>query len=60
MQSTPKQARLLGAKVCGLSGGAVSSTLTFYNAIVEAPNRVNHRVALTDLRRDEVVFPAAP
>ncbi len=62
MQHTaPKQTRLLGATVRELGVVvAVSSTLHFGYAIVEAEGRVNHRVALTDLRRDEVVFPAAP
>jgi hypothetical protein len=61
MQDTPKQTKLLGATVCGLGViVAVSSTLHFGYAIVEGGGRVNHRVALTDLRRDEVMFPAAP
>ncbi len=62
MQHTaPKQCKLLGATVRGLGVVvAVSSTLTYGYAIVEGADRVNHRVALADLRRDEVVFPAAP
>ncbi len=61
MQNTPRQTKLLGATVRGLGViVAVSSTLHFGYAIVEGADRVNHRVALTDLRRDEVVFPAAP
>ena len=39
---------------------AVSSTLTYGYAIVEGADRVNHRVAFSDLKRDEVVFPAQP
>ncbi len=61
MQDTPKQTRLLGATVRGLGViVAVSSSLHFGYAIVEAEGRVNHRVALRELKRDEVVFPAAP
>ncbi len=59
MQNTPKQTRLLGATVRGLGVVvAVSSSLHFGYAIVEAEGRVNHRVALCELKR-EVVFPAA-
>jgi hypothetical protein len=62
MQHTaPKQCKLLGATVRGLGViVAVSSTLHFGYAIVEAADRVNHRVALRELKREEVVFPAAP
>ncbi len=59
MQNTPRQTKLLGATVRGLGViVAVSSTLTYGYAIVEGEDRVNHRVAFTDLKRDEVVFPA--
>ncbi len=52
MQNTPKQTKLLGATVRGLGVVvAVSSTLTFGYAIVEGEGRVNHHVALADLRR---------
>jgi hypothetical protein len=61
MQDTPKQVRLLGAQVRNLGTVvAVSSTLTFGYAIVEGADRVNHRVAFRDLKRDEVVFPLEP
>jgi hypothetical protein len=61
MQDTPKQTKLLGATVRGLGViVAVSSTLHFGYAIVEGADRVNHRVALIDLKRDEVAFPAQP
>ena len=61
MNDTPRQTKLLGATVRGLGViVAVSSTLHFGYAIVEAEGRVNHRVALSDMKRDEVVFPAAP
>ncbi len=68
MQNTPKQTRLLGATVASPTFGprglglvvAVSSTLTYCYAIVEGADRVNHRVAFRDLKRDEVVFPAEP
>ncbi len=62
MQHTaPKQTKLLGATVKGLGVVvAVSSSLHFGYAIVEGADRVNHRVALADMKRDEVVFPAAP
>ena len=60
MQHTaPKQCKLLGATVKGLGLiVAVSSTLTYGYAIVESADRVNHRVAFADLKRDEVEFPA--
>jgi hypothetical protein len=59
--TAPKQTRLLGATVRGLGViVAVSSSLHFGYAIVEGEGRVNHRVALRDLKREEVVFPAAP
>jgi hypothetical protein len=62
MQHTaPKQCKLLGATVRGLGViVAVSSTLHFGYAIVEGEGRVNHRVALREMKREEVVFPAAP
>ncbi len=61
MQDTPKQTRLLGATVRGLGViVAVSSSLHFGYAIVEGEGRVNHRVALRELKREAVVFPAAP
>ncbi len=62
MQHTaPKQCKLLGATVHDLGlVVAVSSTLTFGYAIIEGTDRVNHRVAFADLKRDEVVFPPLP
>ncbi len=68
MQNTPKQTQLLGATVASPTFGprglgvivAVSSTLHFGYVIVEAADRVNHRVALRELKREAVVFPAAP
>ncbi len=58
MQNTPRQTKLLGATVRGLGIiTAVSSTLTFGYAIIESADKVNRRVALADLKRDEVVFP---
>ena len=62
MQHTaPKQTKLLGAQVRGLGTVvAVSSTLTYGYAIVEGADRVNHRIAFRDLKRDEVVFPLEP
>lgn len=61
MQNIPKQTKLLGATVRGLGlVVAVSSTLTFGYAIVEGTDRVNRRVAFSELRRDEVVFPVEP
>ncbi len=61
MQNTPRQTKLLGATVRGLGViVAVSSTLHFGYAIVEAADKVNHRVALRELKREAVVFPAAP
>ncbi len=61
MQDTPKQTRLLGATVRDLGViVAVSSSLHFGYAIVEGEGRVNHRVALRELKREAVVFPAAP
>ncbi len=59
--TAPKQTKLLGATVRGLGlVVAVSSTLTYGYAIVEGADRVNHRVALSALKRSEVVFPAGP
>ncbi len=61
MQDTPKQTKLLGATVRGLGViVAVSSTLAHCYAIVEGTDRVNHRVSLADLKRDEVELPAQP
>jgi hypothetical protein len=61
MQDTPKQTRLLGATVRGLGlVVAVSSTLTYGYAIVEGTDRVNHRVAFRNLKRDDVEFPLEP
>ena len=61
MNNTPRQCKLLGATVRGLGlVVAVSSTLAHGYAIVESADKVNRRVALTDLKRDEVVFPAQP
>ena len=59
MQHTaPKQTKLLGATVRGFGViVAVSSTLSYGYAIVEGADRVNHRVAFMDLKRDEIVFP---
>ncbi len=58
MQNTPKQCRLLGATVKGVGViVAVSTTLQFGYAVLESADRVNRRVALADLERDEVVFP---
>ncbi len=55
----PKQTKLLGAHVRGLGlVVAVSSTLFACYALVEGSDRVNRRVLLADLKRDEVVFPA--
>ncbi len=59
--TAPKQCKLLGATVRGLGlVVAVSSTLTYGYAIVEGADRVNRRVAFTDLKRDEVEFPLEP
>lgn len=59
MQNTPKQTKLLGATVRGVGVVvAVSSTVAHCYAIVEGEDRVNHRVAFRDLKRDEIVFPA--
>ena len=59
--AVPKQTRLLGATVHGLGIiTAVSSTLTYGYAIVEGADKINRRVALRDLRRDEVAFPSEP
>lgn len=59
MQNTPKQTRLLGATVRGLGlVVAVSTTLQFGYAIVEGADKNNRRIPFTDLRRDEVKFPA--
>ena len=59
--TTPKQTKLLGATVRGLGlVVAVSSTLNHGYAVVEGADKVNRRVALRDLKRDEVAFPARP
>jgi hypothetical protein len=59
--SAPKQTELLGATVADLGIiVAVSSTLTYGYALIEGADRVNHRVAFTDLKRDEVEFPLEP
>jgi hypothetical protein len=56
MQDTPKQTKLLGATVRGLGViVAVSSTFTFCYAIVEGEGRVNRRVALRELKRDDAM-----
>ena len=61
MQNTPRQTKLLGATVRGLGlVVAVSSTLAHGYAVVETADKVNHRVALSDLKRDEVELPAQP
>ena len=61
MNNTPRQTKLLGATVRGLGLiVAVSRTLTHGYAVVEDADRVNRRVAIRDLKRDEVVFPAQP
>jgi hypothetical protein len=58
---SPKQVKLLGATVRDLGViVAVSSTLSYGYAIVEGTDRVNHRVAFRDLKRDEVEFPLEP
>lgn len=38
---------------------AVDSTFTYGYAIVKSEDRVNHRVAFSELKRDDVEFPAA-
>ncbi len=59
--SAPKQTKLLGAQVRNLGTVvAVSSTLTYGYAIVEGADRVNHRVAFSDLTRSEVTLPLEP
>lgn len=59
--TTPKQTKLLGATVKGLGlVVAVSSTLTYGYAVVENADKVNRRVALSDLKRNEVELPAQP
>lgn len=59
--AAPKQTKLLGATVRDLGViVAVSSTLTYGYAIVEGADRVNHRVAFSALKRDEVEFPLEP
>lgn len=62
MQHTaPKQTKLLGATVRGLGlVVAVSSTRSYGYALVKGTDRVNHRIAFCDLKRDEVVFPTEP
>ena len=57
----PKQCKLLGATVRELGViVAVSSVLTYGYAIVEGEDRVNRRIALAELKRDEVTFPLEP
>lgn len=57
----PKQTKLLGAHVRDLGViVAVSTTLTFGYAILEGADRVNHRVAFVDLKRDDVAFAPEP
>lgn len=59
--TAPKQTKLLGATVRGLGVVvAVSTTLPFCYAVVEGADQINRRVSLTDLRRDEVMFPVEP
>jgi len=59
--AAPKQTKLLGATVRGLGTiVAVSSTLSYGYALIEGSDRVNHRVAFADLKRDEVEFPLEP
>jgi hypothetical protein len=59
--TTPKQTKLLGVTVRGLGViVAVSSTLSYGYALIEGADRVNHRVAFTALKRDEVEFPLEP
>lgn len=59
--TSPKQVKLLGATVRGLGIiTAVSSMLSCGYAIVEGADKVNRRISLTDLKRDEVEFPAQP
>ncbi len=59
--TAPKQTKLLGATVRNLGViVAVSSTLTYGYAVVEGADRVNHRVAFTALKCDEVEFPLEP
>ena len=61
MQNTPRQTKILGATVRGLGLiVAVSRTLTYGYAVVETADKVNRRVALTDLKRNEVELPAQP
>ena len=57
--SAPNQTKLLGAQVRDLGViVAVSSTLTYGYALIEGADRVNHRVAFSDLTRSEVTLPA--
>jgi hypothetical protein len=57
----PKQCKLLGATVRNLGViVAVSSTLTYGYALIEGADRVNHRVAFSALKRDEVEFLLEP
>lgn len=58
MIAAPKQTRLLGATVTGLGlVVAVSSSMSFCYAILEGADKINRRVPLIDLKRDEVAFP---
>ena len=59
--TAPKQTKLLGVTVKGL-GLVVSVEANLHPnsyAVVEGADKVNRRVLLADLKRDEVVFPAA-
>lgn len=57
--ATPKQTKLLGARVKGLGiVTVVSQRLTWGYALVEDKTGKAHHVFLTDLRRDQVTFPA--
>lgn len=60
MNETPRQTKLLGESLRGLGlVVAVSSTLSYGYAIVEGADKVHKRVALSELKRDAVEFPAA-
>lgn len=61
MIAAPKQTKLLGATVSGVGlVVAVSTTLTYCYTVIEGSDKINRRVALIDLKRDEVVFPEVP
>lgn len=60
-ESTPKQTKLLGARVKALGTiVAVSQRLTWGYALVEDHAGKTHHVFLADLKRDMVTFPAEP